>query len=162
MKLLLFFIMFNTAYATTCTNEKCLYYYLNGSFVDLLPYYRAMARAESACGIYKDGAGGEIGLFQLKLTTVRKYDKTLTRKKLYDNSTNYKLSRLYFESLLRKYNSVPKALAAYNSGIDINHPFHCRIWTDSDNITHRSAGCYVKKIYAFIKEGKLCSLELLK
>lgn len=118
---------------------------------------RAMGRVESNCGDsrYMRGDDGKsVGYFQVKLSTAKLIYPKITKKDLMKNKYNYLAAKAYLQHCLERYNNLDYALICYNAGEGVadivKHPRRCK---------NKNAACYVKKIYAFIKESKLCDLS---
>lgn len=77
----------------------------------------AMAWQESACGKYLHGERGEIGLFQVKLSTARDIEPGITKKQLLNHRINFRIAKKYFDQKYTEFGgSLIKALDAYNRG----------------------------------------------
>jgi soluble lytic murein transglycosylase-like protein len=122
---------------------------------------QAMAMQESSCNPNaigdKESRDKSLGLFQVKLSTARDYDKKLKRKDLFNAKINYKFAKKHIEYLIAHYNGdIILALDAYNRGA--NKVDHC---------THKTKKNYNKKHpYAFevlqkLLENKTCLLNIM-
>jgi soluble lytic murein transglycosylase-like protein len=76
-----------------------------------------LVRVESEFNERATSPVGAIGLTQLMPATAKYFDKTVTRERLYDRSTNLRLGFRYLRALIREYNGdVKLALLVYNRG----------------------------------------------
>lgn len=74
------------------------------------------AALESAFNPNATGAAGEIGLFQIKLSTAQGLGFSGSGQDLYDPDANAQFGLLYLRNMLDKYGDIGLALSAYNAG----------------------------------------------
>ena len=97
-----------------------------------------------------------IGLMQLMEDTAiemsNKIDnKTIDTNEIYEPETNIKLGICYFSTLLKKYNNIGLALAAYNAGMGrvdewIQNNVIKQDGSDLENIPFKGTNLYVRKV----------------
>ena len=81
----------------------------------------SLVRTESNFTPTAESPAGAIGYTQILLSTARLYEPGLTRRRLFDRTTNLKLGLRYLRDLLERYEGSPDqqlelALLAYNRG----------------------------------------------
>ena len=118
----------------------------------------SVIREESRYDTEAYSPAGAIGLMQLMPQTAHRVASTLDikgisdRRSIMDADNNIRMGAHYLSSLIREFNSVPRALAAYNAGADKVHSWidHSKRLRDPDefveDIPFQETRDYVKRI----------------
>ncbi len=116
----------------------------------------SVIREESRFGHDARSIAGACGLMQLMPRTADKLCKSMNiplvaPQKLYDAETNILLGARYLRNLLKTYNSIPEALAAYNAGENIvnnwlNNATYISVDEFIEDIPYRETRNYVKRV----------------
>lgn len=122
--------------------------------VDELLIY-SIIKAESNFKLNSNSSANAIGLMQIMQDTANEIgseiEETITLTKLYEPETNIKFGCYYFSKLLKKYNNIGVALAAYNAGMGrvdewIANKIINPDGTNLENIPYKETNLYVRKV----------------
>ncbi len=123
--------------------------------IDPLLVY-AIIKAESDFEPKAKSKSGAMGLMQLMENTAVEVAKQiqveeLQTQQIYNPQTNIELGTCYFSTLLKKYNQIGLALAAYNAGMGrvdqwLEQNIISQDASNLENIPYKETNMYVRKI----------------
>ena len=116
----------------------------------------SIIKAESNFNANATSNSNAKGLMQLMENTAVEVaneikEENITKEKIYEPKTNIKLGTYYFSTLLKKYNNIGLALAAYNAGMGrvdnwIEQGIIKSDGSNLENIPYKETNMYVRKI----------------